>query len=447
MLKADRIPPTTATPFWRPERKAWAILLAAFIIFCMLASTTGYAIYRAAADPRAPSITARVVHPDVSYLQRAGLRREEMLVDGSQLAVGDRVRISPMGPPGIATRLQIDDAVVALWPASALEVEQRDRGTLRLRLQSGQAVMELPSGARTLFVAADPLAQDLELAAPGRYRIRMLATEGMTTARSEHNLAPGVEVATDQGVARMGEVAVEPGNRLVGHGTWRKENNRWELVRDGDFQAFSADEYRATLQMQTDAKRSDTWIVTQQPQSEGALSRNGLFYLLEECGVQGRGPDECRNVVRLARLGGNEKDSITAVAQAVNADVAAYEQVILEADVRVDEQSLSKGGADGSECPLFVRIDYANATQTGLQQYFCFWAFDRGSGEISSLPYIRSQWIAPKIWYHFQVDLHSQIPDLRAIEQVVFYSNGHDYDASVADVSLRAEGITTTRLR
>src|SRR3712207_8478301 len=45
---------------------------------------------------------------------------------------------------------------------------------------------------------------------------------------------------------------------------------------------------------------------------------------------------------------------------------------------------------------------------------------------------------SPKTWYHFSTDLRERIPDLRVIEQLIFYSNGHDYDASIADVSLWA---------
>ena len=149
--------------------------------------------------------------------------------------------------------------------------------------------------------------------------------------------------------------------------------------------------------------------------------------------------------MRLARLGGNEKDATTGVNQDIGADVAAYRSVILEADVRIDYQSLSKGGANGTECPLFARVLYANSKQTGLQQNFCFWAFDNGSGEISAEPYIHSQRIEPKTWHHFNQDLRALIPDLRVIEQLSFYSNGHDYDASVADVSLWAEGLIDVR--
>jgi hypothetical protein len=129
----------------------------------------------------------------------------------------------------------------------------------------------------------------------------------------------------------------------------------------------------------------------------------------------------------------------------VSADVSAYRTVRLKADVKIDYQSLSKGGADGSECPLFARVDYASDVRTNGSLYFCFWAFDYGSGNTSSSPWIISTQIPPKTWQHFTADLSALIPDLRTIEQVVFYSNGHDYDASVASISLQAEGLAEAR--
>ncbi len=116
-----------------------------------------------------------------------------------------------------------------------------------------------------------------------------------------------------------------------------------------------------------------------------------------------------------------------------------------KADVKIDYQSLSKGGADGSECPLFARVDYSSDVRTTGSLFFCFWAFDRGNGNTSSQPYIISTQIPPNSWQHFTADLSALIPDLRTIEQVVFYSNGHDYDASVASVSLQAEGLAEAR--
>jgi hypothetical protein len=442
MLETDRLPPAVSGQFWRPERKAWAIILSAFAIFCILTSATAYAGYRMVMGPKSPSVTAQVDPPSTALLQRAGTARSEVLVDKTPLAQGDRV-IIPEGPPGIAARLHRGGATIALWPASSVLAERSTSGQLRLRIESGQALVELPLPGPSVFLAASKLANEVELTAPGRYRVRWLSDKGMVTALAERSLAQGFEIATGEGLAQIGEIAVKSGERLVTSGTVDRHTNRWSLLRDGDFRDYSAEEYLATLRPEKDAPKSDTWLVTRHALSEGANVRSGLFYVREECIKSVARDQECRNTVRFARLGGNDKDAITGITQEIAADVSAYRSVVFEADIRVDFQSLSKGGADGTECPLFARVDYANSVSSEAQKYYCFWAFDDGrTGAISALPYISSRQIPPKTWYHFRVDLHQDIPDLRAIHRVVFYSNGHDYDASVTDVALRAEGLT-----
>jgi hypothetical protein len=444
MLKANHVPPAATRQFWSPQRKAWAVLLSAFSIFCMLVSVTTYAGYRYATTPRVRTMTALVVQPNAAFLQRSGLVRTEMLERDTVVAIGDRITTSPTSPTGVVARLRIDDSSIALWPGTTMLVEQDESGAARPRLEEGQALIDLPRGGRSLFITGPSLPRQVELTAPGRYRVRRLSNNPPITAIAEQASGTGIEIAAESGTARMGETTIEAGFHLITSGAIRQEHNRWTLIRDGDFSAYDVEEYRATLQVQPNTPHSDTWSVSRQALAQGAQTQSGLFFLRRDCADQNTPEANCRNAARLARLGGNDKDSITGIAQQIAADVSSYRRVLLEADVRIDHQSLSKGGADGTECPLFAQVVYASATQTGLQQWFCFWAFDNGSGAISDLPYITSQKIEPRTWYHFRSDLRARIQDLRVVEQLIFYANGHDYDVSIADVSLVAEGLTYT---
>jgi hypothetical protein len=398
--------------------------------------------YRLITSPRPHLVTAQVVQQNVAFIQRAGLIRTEMLEHDSALAVGDRITTSAAAPAGVVTRLKVGNANVGLWRATAVLIEHDEPTGARLRLEDGQALIELPQDGRSLFLTEASLPQQVELTAPGLYRIRKLSNNTPITAIAERSLGNGSELAVERGLARVGEATIGAGLRLVTSGTMQPEPNHWSLLRDGNFSAYTADEYRATLYPQANTRLSRTWTITRTALAQGAKAQSGLFFLRRDCRSKDSMEEDCRNVARLARLGGNDKDSITAIYQMIAGDVTAYSSVMLEADLRIDHQSLSKGGADGTECPLFAQVVFSNGTQTGLQQWFCFWAFDTGSGAISDLPYITSQQIPPKTWYHFSVDLRQRIPDLRVIEQLIFYSNGHDYDASIADVSLWAEGLT-----
>lgn len=446
MLKANRALPTSAGRSSPVERRAWVILLSAFAIFCTLASATAYAGYRWAVAPAPITVTAQIAAANTALVMRAGLTRAEELVDNTTLKVGDRA-IVPEGPPGVAARLQTANGTVGLWPLTRMLVETGGRGLLRLKLEEGQALIELRPGP-SLFIAAAPLAQEVELTAPGRYRIRWLSDKTTLTALAERKFVPGFEVATEAGLARIGDAAVEGGKRLLVAGETRPLPNRWLLLRDGDFRQFTDAEYLATLRPEPKARAADTWLLSRQALTEGANARSGLFYLREECDPPNTKPQACRKFVRLARFGGNTKDSIMAITQQIAADVTSYRSVTLEADIRIDFQSLSKGGAEGSECPLFARIDYTNNRAANQEAYFCYWAFDDGkTGNISTQPYIFSQQIPLNSWYRLKIDLRKQLPELRSIQQLHFYSNGHDYNASVGNISLWAEGLDTVAQR
>jgi hypothetical protein len=442
MLKADHYPRTARQRFSRTERTAWAIMLLAFAVFCSLASATAYAGYRVITAPAAPTVMAQRVDLVASSIRRVGSTRKEVLADSLTLSIGDRM-IVDSGPPGVGARLLTGDAIVGLWPDSTMLVEESDAGKLRLRLEEGQALVDLARPETALIVAADALAHEVELKGPGRYRLRWLSNNGMITAVAERGATSAFEMSTDNGVARIGELMVAAGQRYLVNGSSDWKPARWQLLRDGDFGAYSLDEYLKTLDPDANGRAADTWRLSRQALAEGAKEKSGLFFLNRECPPADVTDGQCRNAMRFARLGRNDKDSHTGMTQEVRADVAAYKSVTLGADIRIDYQSLSKGGADGTECPLLARVDYRNATSDAHIDY-CFWAFDDGvTGTTSVLPWIRTTRLDLKTWYHFAVDLRKEIPDLRAVERVTFYSNGHDYDATVANISLVAEGLNS----
>lgn len=442
MLEAEHFPPASARRVSTTERKAWGILFSAFMIFCLLASATAYGGYHMLTAPAAPTVTVQNVATVPSSIMRAGSTRKEVLTKSDTLAVGDRI-IVDSAPAGIGARLHTGGATIGLWPESAMLVDESD-GRIRLRLESGQALIELTEPRTSLRLAVTALPPEIELTGPGLYRLRWLSDKGSLTAVAERSLAPGFELTTDQGTARIGEISVPSGQRYIVDGTTRTDQARWPLLRDGDFSAFSLEEYLATLGGGTERRAAETWRLSRLALAEGAKAKSGLFFLNKACETSVAGDKNCRNVMRFARLGGNEKDSHTGMTQEINADVTSYQHVTLSSEIRVDFQSLSKGGADGTECPLLVRIDYSNKTGGTSQKVFCFWAFDDGStGTTSLLPWIKTTQISQKTWYHFSVDLNKEIPDLQGIQQVTFYSNGHDYDASIAHVSLVAQGLTS----
>jgi hypothetical protein len=127
-------------------------------------------------------------------------------------------------------------------------------------------------------------------------------------------------------------------------------------------------------------------------------------------------------------------------------DVTGYDQLILQARVNVDYQSLSACGTVGSECPLMMRINFidvnGNAREwlQGVYAYFdptynfyqlrCDTCFER---------HVR---INEKTWYTYLTDNLFNIfpPESRParITKVAFYSSGHQFNVYLDEIQLLA---------
>src|SRR5690606_34522160 len=67
-------------------------------------------------------------------------------------------------------------------------------------------------------------------------------------------------------------------------------------------------------------------------------------------------PDDGSAVLRFERQGVGHAD--VRVTQSVNQDVSGYESLRLSATLRIIDHSLGVCGVQGSECPLFIIINY-----------------------------------------------------------------------------------------
>lgn len=442
MLKADH--QQAERTFWSPARKAWAVLLTAFAIFCLLSATTVVAVGRWLRMAELPHLTTALAQPVTVLIQRAGMVMPVEMQPSDELRAGDQLIVNNAGP-GVAATTQLVPGELAVWAKTSIEVLSFvPNETLRLGLVRGQALITLPSGGRAVEITAPKVS--VALTAPGLYRVRRLSAESLTTAASEYSSAPALEIAVEQGEALIGADHIGPGERRLVAAQTAALPNEWPLIRDSDFRAFSDTEYNNTqiVAELPGQRKADTWGVSLAP-SAGPKWRTGQFHLEQDCQPATAAAVEppCRSVARFVRLGGNEQSSITAISQAVSADVVSYRQVLLNADVRIKSQSLSKGGVLGTECPVMIRVWYANTESTNLEVDFCFWAVDdpNQKGVISNNPWIKSTQINLQSWQHFSVDLKREIPNLMTIDKVQVDANGHDYETNVADVRLDGVGL------
>lgn len=444
MLKTDQPVPHSATANQRVERTAWAIMLMGFALFCLIVTGSGMLLWRYMLRPPEGKVAVRVEQNLAVLVQRSGFIRQEVF-DGRPLDSGDRIIVSDDAVPGPAATLSFGSTAIRLWGGTDVMVggfgqqwNDPTGASARFNLQRGQITIEVAGGTQTVEIGLGSGAKSVALG-QGRYRLRILDPESKTTAAAERSDVLGYEVAVERGRATVGTVGVEPGVKLQEAANRQTRGLlQWDLVRDGDFQQLAAD---ATL-LEPRSATPSPWKRNAEAMVEGARE-TGHVQPTQDC-VDPIARLECKApYVRLLRKGGNVKGFSTAIEQEIDADVSSYRRVVLRADAKIVEQSLSKAGDTGTECPLLVRVRYASDAGAGLQQDYCYWAFEypERSGTISTLPYIKSQRLSQNEWVSLELDLTRDLPGLVKIEDVSFQANGHDYESQVREVRLTAEGL------
>jgi hypothetical protein len=286
---------------------------------------------------------------------------------------------------------------------------------------------------------------DLELES-GRVRLTMLDSQERPTA---------MKLATPQG-----EIIIrEPGQYSV-----VVTNEATQVsVQEGALGVSAAD---STLILSS-SERAE--IPTGEPprgplDPERSLIQNGDFsqgfdhwseYTWKvELAEQPSGTTEIRDIdgeptLHFDRIGVGHADA--RVLQSINENVVDYEALRLHLTLRVLEQSLGVCGIQGSECPLFIRIDYVDengANQIWQHGFYASGVVDDNTtpGACVSCAVIQSnhEQIPQGQDYFFEVDLREELARQgavppRSIENISLIASGHSFATEIIEVALMVE--------
>ena len=139
------------------------------------------------------------------------------------------------------------------------------------------------------------------------------------------------------------------------------------------------------------------------------------------------------------------------VSQSINENVIDYEFLRLLATLRVIEQSLGVCGIQGSECPLFIRIDYVD--ENGANQIWQHGFYASGTVDDNTTPGAciscaviqgNHEKIPLNQDYFFEVDLREELARQgavppRTIESISLIASGHTFATEIVDVALMAK--------
>ena len=462
-------------------RLAWWIIIGSFVLFCGLMVGLCYGVWRVKAFAQGqPDQPATLVHQvsGVEILRNGMAQYELPTPPQTVLYEGDTVRVAANVPPGIAATVTVfDGSRIELWPGTLITLDKVQ--TTRFSTRNQQVAVRLHSGLMRLHLTPPTTQQyqnvrysviverpgqpteQAELAVGGSYRVRILAADAPTTSASERMQLPKrdsrqTEYVSERGTITLGFGAasqrVEAGEmiRLVDEQVPVTAPAQWQFVRDTDFTAFSEREYNNNTESytKTDVVRADTWRVYGEKQSTDAPA-DGYFFVVGGCAERNTTDATCvQPLIKVAQFRRDTTANIdhtkgfkTAITQTLALDVTPYNNLHIQFTGRIYVQSLNRAGLQGTECALGVVVRYTDLANLPASQTYCYYAQDRDdtTDVVSDKAEITSQYIPLRLWQELNIDLAPILPNMRRLDHLEFYGNGHDYVSEIANVQLFAK--------
>ncbi len=407
-------------PRWRerPERVAWAVLLASFAIFVILLTGIPLALrglYNSAAVKQSlrfePTVGTVLLYPPRSDQPIALTDRRDDISEGSRL---ETTGAATQGELGLPVKYQSDDLMgtILLYPNTSLEIVRSRRPyfagsdqpyTVRLRLQEGQVRLFTRSALdRPVEVQIETPHGEARLA-EGNYAF-------IVSAESS-------EVVVKQGIARLlqqGQEAVEiqPGLR-----TWMQSGGTTLPPVPAEHNLLRGSAFDSPL--------GQEWVDYFEP----PYTTPGTVEFLEQDG---------RRVARFHRKGENGIHTEVGIQQVVDQDVHSYDFLVVRLDVKLIWQSLEGAGEQSSEFPLRFEMTYTDIYGKVEQWGHGFYYLDKRP----EWPLYDGEKMDVFAWYPYESDnLMEVLAATRPahIDSIRIYASGWNYEALASDVGLIVE--------
>jgi hypothetical protein len=403
-----------------PERTAWVVLMASFLVFVVLAIavplvatyTVRYATVRQEARLE-PTLGTLLLYPAPNAEPVAVTERREGVTEGSRIVAGDDATqgtlalIGAQGPDEVLGSVQI-------YAGTALDIVRIRRPffarssepyQVRLRLDQGQARIFSNRGpGRPLNVALETPHGAIDLSA-GSYQVSVNPEQTEITVRSGR-----AELAHQAG----GNLLVDAGLRAwmtADSASYDPVSTQQNLLANGDFS-------------ETTLSAWQTRVVADnvEPGSVRVVEREG------------------RRVAHFIRQGEENVHTEVEITQVLDKDVNVYDSLAIQLDVKLLHQSLPGAGYLSSEFPLRVEVAYTDIYGNVRTWGHGFYYRDP---EDPNWRIVGGEKIPPYIWYTYQspnlLELLGDNARPARVNSVRIYASGWNYQSMVSEVYLTVE--------
>lgn len=409
------------------QRLAWVVLFGGFAVFLSLAIATPLLVrFYLQNSTNLLTILAQSNQGTLTIDNISSPPRAAIPGEAPQTVVTQETVLTDIAASGLLLvyKPRSEDVLTRLQLYSGTTVQITDAKTPRFSLSNNPHIFqfELISGRVRLVVAesrerpfqvtVNTPHSAISILEPGEYSIfvnnditQLTVQQGSAQAQAQGETLTLVS-------GQRGEVAAEsvptgpfsPERDLVVNGSFAERWSRWTRL---------------------------SWNVERANQPEGQME---IAEILGENGLQ------------IIRFGEGHAD--VGMRQVINQDVTDVESLLVEVDLRILDQSLGVCGTVGSECPIFLRIEYddINGNPQVWQQGF----YARGQIGADGPPDVCVSCPPPRFehvqaplgqLFFYRTDIISELQRMgfsppRRIKNLSLIASGHSFAVEILDISL-----------
>jgi len=404
----------------KPERVAWTVLLAAFVIFCTCAVSLPLGIrwYLTTA------MTTR--EAKVTCLEGTAVIEDPLRGTASPLLVNETISVSEGTIVSVDESAQavltfFDQSLVRLFPRTMVSLERMRTprfdfsslpAQISLNVRGGRLYANtVLRGSPAVEFRVNSLQAHTLLAEDGGYNFEVSneRTEVIVQRGTAHVASSSTAVPTDQ--AQVSLLARQRTVVEIGKGPLAPLKAERDLLVNGDF-----------------SSRLDTGWTAFNDQGGDGGDIDGQISLVE---------DEGRRAVRFVRTGGEFNHCETIIEQELNRDLPdPITMLKLRATVKLVNQSLSGGGYLSSEYPLMIRISYRDVYGSEAE-----WVRGFYYQNLNNNPTQDGQEIPQGKWYFYESENLLEVFRISPtrIVRLRVYASGWSYESLVSEISLIVE--------
>ncbi len=409
----------TAKQKWHhknPERVAWMVMLASFLIFCAMAVAIPWSIYNyvyhstVVEPPELRVIRGTVLVGPLGDKNPVGVTGVRPGVsEGSAIRTDEISEAVLVYPGGVHGEKKV---TVLLYNNATLVVEKARKPRFGRSKDPDQFILRLVSGRMRTTVEHAPASRPVETVVytpQGRAEL----DEGSYSISADGD---GTTVLVRLGVARV--FGKEKGVLAA-------SNERVEISADGSGLSLK-------------------------PAAEN-LIRNGDFseplpvgWQIKKVFPPKENPPDARIIavgrrraLFFSRRGKDKQHTEISIIQSLNVDVQDYEEMRIRMDVMLKQQSLAGGGMLGSEYPVMIQINFSDVYGHDHSWYHGFYYRDPED----DWPTTNGEKILPFAWYPYESEnlvklLEKENIRPAHIQSIRIYASGWNYQSLVSEVEL-----------